>query len=183
MYRFENYTLVVYETPSEYHREIPEHRFLSYVKEIPETSLHAYGSTQDEAIKNLREQYDELSSEIHSTGGTLPPPRSENLEEFSGRIVLRMPPWLHKLVDRLADEEKASTNTYIVNRLIKSSTMEEMFQLFTRKQEGLLQDLSWTFHDEMSEIKPMNKKVWSIGSLAGQTGKPGYDQESLRKAI
>lgn len=183
MYLFENYALVVYETSSEYHREIPEHRFLSYLREFPETSLHAYGPTQEDAIKKLRELFAELSSEVNSSGGALPAPKAEDLEEFSGKIVLRMPPWLHKLVDRLADEEHTSTNTYIVNRLIKNSTMEEMIQLFAKREEALLRDLSFTFHSETAEIKSVGNKVWPAKFLTDEAAKPAYEQKSLRKVV
>lgn len=181
MYKFENYTLVVHETSSEYYGEIPEHRFLSHLKEIPESSLHAYGCTQEDAIRNLREQFEELAFETESSNATLPAPKVRDLDDYSGRIVLRMPPWLHKLVESLADDEKTSINTYIVNRLIKTSTMEEMCQTFALREEKFLQDLSWTFHEEVLEIKPIKSKVWPIGTFADQTSKPSYNLRTLKK--
>lgn len=142
MYNFENYTLVVYETSKEYHDAVPEHRFVAYLKEIPEASLHEYGSSQENAISNLRVQFDALVNEARERGISLPAPEKRD-EVFSGRIVLRMPPWLHRTIDRLADEEGSSTNSYIVNRLIKTVTIEETVAKLHSEQQSLFRQLRY----------------------------------------
>jgi predicted HicB family RNase H-like nuclease len=153
MYNFDNYTLVVYETSKDYHSDVPDHRFVAYLKEIAEASLHEYGSTQVEAISSLRSQFDEFVNEAKREGFSLPGPESRDQRQFSGRIVLRMPPWLHRAIDALADEEGSSTNSYIVNRLIRAATMEELLDKMTEKEENFVLQLTYAVETQQSEIR------------------------------
>jgi antitoxin HicB len=132
---FEKYTIIIRETPAEYHSEIKEHRFLSFLKEIPEASLHEYGVTQEESIHALREQFEFLKAELKSQGKQLPEPSRKSDGEYSGRIVLRMPAWLHRTVAERAEEEGLSINSYILNRLIKCTTLEEVVARVNEKSQ------------------------------------------------
>jgi predicted HicB family RNase H-like nuclease len=159
---FENYTLVVYETSSDYHDEVPEHRFVAYLKEIPEASLHEYGPTQEKAILGLREQFDAMVKEAKERGSRVPEPEKRDDEEFSGRIVLRMPPWLHRQIDRLADEESLSTNSYIVNRLIRTVTLEEVIFCVRSSQEDFVRQLGYKIQTKRAPSKFAKKRVGAL---------------------
>jgi len=64
IYDFDNYIIILYQTEVEYYSKFPEHRFIAYLHEIPEVSLHEYGSTREEAIKNLKVQFYFFQKEI-----------------------------------------------------------------------------------------------------------------------
>lgn len=179
MYKFENYTLVVYETSKEYHGEVPDHRFVAYLKEIPEASLHEYGPTQEEAFKNLRVQFEAFANEAKEKGVSIPDPEKRDEEEFSGRIVLRMPPWLHRQVDYFADEEGLSTNSYIVNRLIRTVTMEEVVGRLVQKQESWFKLLGWTTSQE--PVLVQKKTSLTLLRYAKEGPKLEYDESQLKR--
>lgn len=181
MYQFENYTLVVGETSKEYHKEVPEHRFLAYLKEVPQDSLHSYGFTQAEAINNLKELFEALKSELESKGKSLPLPTSRDIEEFSGRMVLRMPPWLHKLVDQMADEEGVSTNSFIVNRLNRTVTMEEMVRRLMQKQETWFTQLSYLVQTPTTTRLIKQKAINKLELLADPSPKLEYKEPTYGK--
>jgi len=162
MYNFENYTLVVYETSKDYHNEVPDHRFVAYLREIPEATLHEYGATQEKAIASLREQFEFFAEEAKGKGLTIPEPERRDEEEFSGRIVLRMPPWLHRQIDYFADEEGLSTNSYIVNRLIRTVTMEEVVLRVKTNQENLFRQLRYEIRTRRSPIRFAKKSAAAL---------------------
>lgn len=72
MYKFENYTLIVETSPEEYAVEVPEHKFLAYLREIPEATLHEYGTDRTGAIQNLKEQFDWLQTDFEKQGISFP---------------------------------------------------------------------------------------------------------------
>lgn len=153
MHNFEDYTLIIYETAKAYHSDVPEHRFVAYLLEIPEASLHEYGPTQEDAIRNLREGFTSFQKECEERNVTLPSPRRRDKEEFSGRIVLRMPSWLHQAINEFAAHEASSINSYLVNRLIKTVTIEEMVEKFYERQTTFFRQLSYEIRTEQMETK------------------------------
>jgi predicted HicB family RNase H-like nuclease len=181
MFNFENYTLVVYETSKDYHGEVPDHRFVAYLKEIPEASLHEYGPTQGKAIAGLREQFEAFVKEATEKGVSIPPPECRDEEEFSGRIVLRMPPWLHRTIDRLADEEGSSTNSYIVNRLNRTVTIEEAMSALATRQEKLFTELKYRFAATRWSVEYLHKSSQRITVLTKKEVRTEY--KPLRKVI
>lgn len=164
MYSFENYTLVVYETPKDFHTELPARRFVALLKEIPEPSLHEYGSTQEEAIGNLAEEFGAYQEECKAKGIALPSPETQQ-EEFSGRIVLRMPPWLHKDVAQKSAADGISINSFICNDLIKTTTIDKLAEALNRKHADLITRLSYRIQCEQSKLSfssPKGRKVIPI---------------------
>lgn len=141
MFDFDNYTVVIYETAQEFHESAPECRFVAYLKEVPEASLHEYGPTREASLKNLRKQFDFFVEENHKEGIALPQPECRDMNEFSGKLMLRMPPWLHKQIDELADLEGISTNSYIVNRLIRETALDEMVKRIIGQTDRIYRQL------------------------------------------
>jgi antitoxin HicB len=75
----------------------------------------AQGDTAEEAIQNLdaaRRVWLEVRYEDN-----LPIPEPLSLEDFSGKVLLRIPPTLHAQLARLAQEQGASLNQMINNIL------------------------------------------------------------------
>jgi len=159
MYSFEEYTLTVYGTPKEYHTDVPKHRFVAYLKEIPEATLHEYGSTQEQAIKNLRKQFSALKEDCKRQGINLPEPICKDLSKFSGRIVLRMPSWLHYNILLMAREEELSINSYIVNHLIKETTIQSVSEKIQEAQMQCLHELKYEIETKQSASKISKSKL------------------------
>jgi len=124
MFSFEDYTLVIYEVSEELYSAIPERRFVAFLKEIPEPSLHSYGGTQLDALRNLKAQFEDLRSELKDSNKELPRPQGRDLEEYSGRLLLRLPAQIHRRIKESAEEEGISINSYIVNKLIETTTVD-----------------------------------------------------------
>lgn len=77
MYSFDDYTVQIYQTPEEYYSEVPDHRFVACLREVPEASLHAYGPTHEKATRSLRKLFEGLKVEIESKFQHLPPPKKK----------------------------------------------------------------------------------------------------------
>ncbi len=169
MYDFYQYSMVVYQTQADYFRKYPDRRFVAYLKEIPEESLHAYGDSPSTAIENLKEQFNDLMEEASSTGFTVPPPGDNESREYSGKTVVRMPAWLHAWLAKTAEEEGVSLNNAIVSRLIFRMSADVMKQLLVENIESFLKDISHEFSEEpklhavRSSILNMGKKLRSKG--------------------
>jgi len=150
MYSFEDYTLVVYETPKELSTHTPSRRFVAYLREIQESTLHEYGKDQFEAIRKLKKLYESFKK---TESPTFFPPPAPDLDDYSGKIVLRMPPWLHKSVAHSAELDNVSINSYICNRLIKATTIDQMTALIEKKHSELFANYSYEFQPVPTETK------------------------------
>jgi predicted HicB family RNase H-like nuclease len=159
MYPFETYTLVVYQTPPDYYCDVPEHRFVAYLKEIPEASLHEYGDSHETAIINLRLQFEDLVQDSKERQFPIPPPDKRDEEYYSGKMVVRMPAWLHKRVAEHAGEQGISINSYMVNRLITESTFDEVIEKITSRQKEIIEQLSYQIQQVKSEMKITDDKA------------------------
>jgi len=159
MYSFDEYTLVVYQNAEDYWKEIPEERYVAHFMEIAENSLYGSGENRDNAIDDLKVQLEALQRESHERKFELPPPRIKSSKQYSGKILLRMPAWLHRTADELATEESTSLNSYIVNRLIRCTTIEETYQSFCEMQQQYMDKLSYKFEWTSKKRKGQNKKI------------------------
>ena len=80
----------------------------------------SFGDTALEALESLKEVRQLwLQGQVESNG-TAPEPRPP--EEFSGRFVVRLPKWLHRLLDKEAQRQGSSLNTLVVSMLSKGVT-------------------------------------------------------------
>jgi len=73
------------------------------------------GDTMEEALLFLQEAKELWLETAHSSGVRIPEPR--DTEDFSGRILLRMPKYLHASLSAQAVDEGVSLNQYIVSLL------------------------------------------------------------------
>jgi predicted HicB family RNase H-like nuclease len=81
------------------------------VKELPDVAVFAEDAhaAYDAAVDVIRDLYKAAQEDNRP----FPDPETE-MEEYSGRITLRMPPSLHQRVAELAEVEDTSLNQYIV---------------------------------------------------------------------
>jgi len=93
---------------------------------IPQLGEHLFvgdGDTIEEALESLESIKRELFERMLEKGKPIPEPE-ENPSLFSGRILLRIPKDLHKILYRKARENNVSLNQYITS--ILSSVRSEV---------------------------------------------------------
>ena len=87
--------------------------FEAVVAELPD--LVEYAETYDQAYSLAVDSIATLKEAALEQGRVFPEPMpSQALEEFSGRVTLRMSKSLHASVSKLADREGVSLNSWIV---------------------------------------------------------------------
>jgi predicted HicB family RNase H-like nuclease len=90
--------------------------FEAVVAELPD--LVEYGETYDQAYSLAVDSISTLREAALEQGRAFPEPMpSQALEEFSGRVTLRMSKSLHASVSKLADREGVSLNSWIVEAI------------------------------------------------------------------
>jgi len=75
----------------------------------------SFGDTAAEAVDSLKKVRELWLRGQVEANGTAPEPRPE--EEFSGRFVVRLPKWLHRMLDAEAKRQDCSLNTFVVSIL------------------------------------------------------------------
>jgi len=92
-------------------------QYIVEIQELP--GCVADGSTPNEAFENLREAMKSWLASRLPAGLSVPEPRQE--EGYSGRILLRMPKFLHAQLAQQAEWEGASLNQHVVTLLADAS--------------------------------------------------------------
>jgi predicted RNase H-like HicB family nuclease len=96
-----------------------------YVVEVDDLpGCMSHGSTPDEAFQNLEEAKRAWMESRVAAGLQIPEPRQT--EEYSGRILLRMPRWLHRRLAVQARVEGVSLNQHVVSLLSDTSARQEL---------------------------------------------------------
>lgn len=108
-----NYPISVYQDE--------EGDYIAKVDDLP--GCIADGATPGEAFDNARIATRSWIESRLKAGLEVPQPRLE--QEFSGRILLRMPRWLHKRLSQQARTDSVSLNQYIVSLLADRGTVAQ----------------------------------------------------------
>jgi antitoxin HicB len=98
------------------------------VPSLGRLTFEATGRTIDEAISNLRKVSEILLGEFRERGVDLPDP-PPNPDEYSGRLLLRIPKHIHRRLDREARENGVSLNTYLISILSNASQAPQIEKL------------------------------------------------------
>jgi len=99
-----------------YHRRLYQDDEDDWVAEVDDLSgCIADGKTPDEAIANSREAMRAWMESRISSGLDIPEPSIA--DDYSGRILLRMPKYIHRRLAIQAQQEGSSLNQYIVSLL------------------------------------------------------------------
>lgn len=81
------------------------------------------GPTIEDALENLEISKEIIFSELLDKGKDIPEPTSEKDEQdYSGKILIRMPKWLHHSLSYYSEKNDSSLNSYIITLL--ASAME-----------------------------------------------------------
>lgn len=108
-------------TPEEYLKE--PYTFLvirdddgTFAVEVSEfEGCFSQGETADEAMANITEAATNWIEATIRNGKPIPPPVAAN--EASGKFALRMPKHVHQKVQRLADNDGVSVNTFLLEAI------------------------------------------------------------------
>ena len=96
--------------------------FVARVVELPD--LFMTGSTREEAIAGLEAVKKDWIIEYLKLGNKMPRPLKSR--SYSGKVIVRMPPFLHEALTRLAETEGVSFNQYMVTALARSAGRDEV---------------------------------------------------------
>jgi antitoxin HicB len=87
----------------------PDGGWFVAVKELP--GCMSQGDTEEEALEMIKEAMEGWIEVALEDGMKIPEPR--NLDDYSGKFVVRVPRSLHRELVKRAEEEGASLNQYI----------------------------------------------------------------------
>ena len=93
--------------------------YIVEVEDLP--GCLADGKTPSEAFENLREAKRSWMQSRRAAGLEIPEPRQ--IDEYSGRILVRMPRSLHRRLSEQAKAEDVSLNQYMVALLSTASAV------------------------------------------------------------
>jgi len=95
-----------------------------FIVEVPDLpGCAADGKTPDEAFNNLKSAMRSWIESRTASGLEIPEPRSS--EQYSGRLLIRMPKYLHERLSHQAANEGVSLNQYMVSLLSEASVTSQ----------------------------------------------------------
>jgi len=94
--------------------------FIITIPALGRASMNAYGETFEEALALLNEIKRESFARWLNEGLPIPEPAEE---EYSGRFVLRIPKFLHRMLAERAERENVSLNS-LINTLLTLALSE-----------------------------------------------------------
>jgi predicted RNase H-like HicB family nuclease len=96
--------------------------YVAKVVELP--NLIMTGETREEALKDLEAVKKEWIQTYLELGNKMPVPLVSR--KYSGKIIVSMPPTLHKVLTKLAENEGVSFNQYMVSSLARCAGQDEV---------------------------------------------------------
>jgi antitoxin HicB len=109
--------------------KIPDSEGGGYSASIPQLGKYAFvgdGDTIEEAVNMLGEVKEFYFKKDLSAGVPIPEPIVDNLEQYSGKINIRMPKELHRTLKRQADKNNVSLNQWMIYCLSSKNVLEEV---------------------------------------------------------
>lgn len=90
--------------------------YVAEIKDLP--GCLTQGETLEETMTNINEARELCLETVYENGDKIPLPSTD--DNYSGKLLLRMPKTLHHRLAEAADEEGVSLNQYIVFLLSNS---------------------------------------------------------------
>lgn len=130
-------------------RKIKKEEGGGYQASIPMLGKYAFvgdGDTIEEALADLEEVKKYLFKKYLDEGIPIPEPSEDEIQQFSGKFVLRIPSELHRFLASKAKENNTTLNQYCLYLLTRKSFLQsiqeevseirsELKNLFCRVQE------------------------------------------------
>lgn len=96
-----------------------------YIALCPEfPKLSGFGETVEDALVEVRTALKAAVQSYQDAGWPLPEPRKQ--QEYSGKLLLRLPRSLHARLAEAAEADEVSLNTYVVTLLSGASSAAAM---------------------------------------------------------
>jgi antitoxin HicB len=145
-----------------YTRELvpePEGGWFVRIRELP--GCMSQGDTPEEALEMITDAMRGWLEVELENGGTIPAPRMD--EDYSGKVVVRVPKSLHRKLVTRAEEEGVSLNQWIlaalaeamgnvkVPRIEKMTPGDQPLQAFSAAIHKILQDVGMQLDTSLSE--------------------------------
>ncbi len=142
-------------------RIIPEEAG-GYFVEIEELSgCMTQGDTVEEVIKNINEAKELWIESAIEDGIEIPKPKE--MEEYSGKFLVRLPKYIHRRISHLAEREGVSLNQMIVSLLSERSIFKEI--------RNEIKSIYWEMGKMKTESYELNNKPQISGSVAKEINK------------
>lgn len=144
-----------------------------YIATMPDLGCIADGATMDEAINELIEVANDFIKLAEEDGKLIPEPkRYEEEINYSGKLTLRMPKSLHRMVAEKAQKEESS-----INQLIMMYISMGLGNEFGKNQVSINLDTSFDMFQKLVSKQwenhvPMNTTVQNGRSIV-------YDVENI----
>ena len=122
MNKIEHYLKLEYPVTLARHVEGEVARWVAEVNDLP--GCVSDGATPDEAIENLRDAKELWLETQIELGNPIPEP--SRIEDYSGRLLIRMPRSLHQRLASQAQREGVSLNQHLVGLLSRASVEETL---------------------------------------------------------
>ena len=149
-------------------RPIPKEKGGGYEASIPQLGRYTIvgdGDTIEGALKNLEKTKKEYFKKFFKEGSSIPEPAPDE-EDFSGKLLLRIPPYLHMVLTEQANNYGISLNQHINALLAMSSPVKEM-KILVEQMCNLWQS---TVHYELSNKKSDFSWTYQAGTYRGEKG-------------
>jgi predicted RNase H-like HicB family nuclease len=115
----------------------------TYSAEILEfPGCFAQGNTAEEAIRNLDDSAQSWVAAALDQGQEIPPPMAA--QDFSGRLVLRMPRSIHKQAARYAQRDNTSLNQFLTAAISTRIGAEEFYDRLLLRLEAHMMPVART---------------------------------------
>jgi predicted RNase H-like HicB family nuclease len=143
------------------------------VRELPD--LAEFAETREEAFDLALDAIESLKATALEDGKPFPEP-IEDEEEYSGRVTLRMPKWVHRAAALRAMDQDVSLNWYIVTMLTASLNESTPAALASPSREASMEGNF--FADVMARLNQYsyashnfgNQALWIFGESKGLHG-------------
>jgi antitoxin HicB len=120
----------------------------SFVASIPDLpGCVSFGNTAPEALENLQETKLLWLKGRIASGEPVPPP--SQIEDYSGKFVLRIPRALHRSLDREAKKQGVSLNQYILHLLSERHAVSKIESVFAQATWAHQELGGWNVHPLM----------------------------------
>jgi|CZCB01.1.fsa_nt_gi antitoxin HicB len=124
-----------------------------YIAHIPELDCFGDGETVEEALDDVYAVAEDLIEIAKEDGKDIPTPQYyKDLDDFSGKLSIRLPKTLHKLVSQRAKTENCS-----INQLITTYIAMGIGDAFARSESLLEKQNEHIYHMFLLSVE---KEMW-----------------------
>jgi len=137
-------------------RIIPEEvgGFFAEIEELQ--GCMTQGDTIEEVKENIEEAKESWLTVAIEEEIEIPQPRE--MEEYSGKFLVRLPKYIHKRISQLAEREGVSLNQMIVSLLSERSVIKEI--------RSEIKSIYWKMDKMKTELYELNSKPKHLSSNA-----------------